>query len=65
MCAMLEFGPVRPPVSLGRGTYTRRIHPPVLADRGLAAAAEALAPDSPLRIHLASDLDPGRAGRPA
>jgi signal transduction histidine kinase len=29
----------------------------VLADRGLAAAVEALAPDSPLRIHLASDLE--------
>ena len=48
---------MRPPVSLGRGTYTGRIHPPVLADRGLAAAVEALAPDSPLRIHLASDLE--------
>jgi signal transduction histidine kinase len=38
----------------------RGIHPPVLADRGLADAIRALALDSPLRIHLASDLD----GRP-
>ena len=35
----------------------RGIHPPVLADRGLAAAVEALALDSPMRIHLASDLE--------
>jgi signal transduction histidine kinase len=38
----------------------RGIHPPVLADRGLADAIEALALDTPLRIHLASDV----AGRP-
>jgi len=38
----------------------RGIHPPVLADRGLADAVQALALDTPLRIHLASDLD----GRP-
>jgi signal transduction histidine kinase len=38
----------------------RGIHPPVLADRGLADAIRALALDSPLRIHLASDLH----GRP-
>jgi signal transduction histidine kinase len=33
------------------------IHPPVLADRGLAAAIRALALDAPLRIHLTSELD--------
>jgi signal transduction histidine kinase len=38
----------------------RGIHPPVLADRGLADAIQALALDSPMRIHLASDL----RGRP-
>jgi len=38
----------------------RGIHPPVLADRGLADAVQALALDTPLRIHLASDLH----GRP-
>ena len=38
----------------------RGIHPPVLADRGLAAAIRALALDSPMRIHLASEL----TGRP-
>ena len=38
----------------------RGIHPPVLADRGLADAIQALALDSPMRIHLASDAD----GRP-
>jgi len=38
----------------------RGIHPPVLADRGLAEAIRALALDSPMRIHLASDA----AGRP-
>jgi signal transduction histidine kinase len=37
----------------------RGIHPPVLADRGLADAVHALALDSPLRTHLASNL-PGR-----
>ena len=41
----------------------RGIHPPVLADRGLAAAIEALALDSPMRIHLASDLE-GRLPAP-
>jgi signal transduction histidine kinase len=35
----------------------RGIHPPVLADRGLATAIRALALDSPLRIHLTSELD--------
>jgi signal transduction histidine kinase len=34
----------------------RGIHPPVLADRGVADAIAALALDTPLRIHLASDL---------
>jgi len=34
----------------------RGIHPPVLADRGLADAIQALTLDTPLRIHLASDL---------
>jgi signal transduction histidine kinase len=34
----------------------RGIHPPVLADRGLADAIKALALDSPMRIHVASDL---------
>jgi signal transduction histidine kinase len=38
----------------------RGIHPPVLADRGLADAIAALTLDTPLRIHLESDL----AGRP-
>ena len=38
----------------------RGIHPPVLADRGLADAVRALALDSPMRIDLASDL----TGRP-
>ncbi|MGH3180966.1 MAG: sensor histidine kinase, partial [Streptosporangiaceae bacterium] len=38
----------------------RGIHPPVLADRGLTDAIRALALDSPMRIHLASDLE----GRP-
>ncbi len=38
----------------------RGIHPPVLADRGLADAIQALTLDTPLRIHLASDLN-GRA----
>jgi signal transduction histidine kinase len=36
----------------------RGIHPPVLADRGLAEAIRALALDTPLRIHLTADLDP-------
>jgi signal transduction histidine kinase len=34
----------------------RGIHPPVLADRGLTDAIKALALDSPMRIHVASDL---------
>ena len=38
----------------------RGIHPPVLADRGLADAIRALALDRPMRIQLAGDLD----GRP-
>ena len=41
----------------------RGIHPPVLADRGLADAVRALALDSPLRARLASDL-PGRLPAP-
>jgi signal transduction histidine kinase len=42
----------------------RGIHPPVLADRGLADAVKALALDTLLRIHLASDLDGGRPPAP-
>ena len=38
----------------------RGIHPPVLADRGLADAIRALALDTPARINLASELN----GRP-
>jgi signal transduction histidine kinase len=38
----------------------RGIHPPVLADRGIAEAVRALAMDSPLRIRVTSEL----AGRP-
>jgi signal transduction histidine kinase len=38
----------------------RGIHPPVLADRGLADATRALALDMPLRVHCACEL----AGRP-
>jgi signal transduction histidine kinase len=41
----------------------RGIHPPILADRGLPDAIRALAMDSPMRIHLASDLH-GRATAP-
>jgi signal transduction histidine kinase len=41
----------------------RGIHPPVLADRGLAEAVRALALDTPLCIHLSSDLD--QAARPS
>jgi signal transduction histidine kinase len=41
----------------------RGIHPPVLADRGLADAVRALALDCPLRVHLSSDL-PGRPPGP-
>jgi len=35
----------------------RGIHPPVLADRGLAAAIRALALDAPLCVHLTDQLD--------
>jgi signal transduction histidine kinase len=42
----------------------RGIHPPVLADRGLAEAVRALALDMPLRAHFDSEL-PGRAPAPA
>jgi signal transduction histidine kinase len=38
----------------------RGIHPPVLADRGLAAAVQALVLDSPLRVRVTGSLD----GRP-
>ncbi len=38
----------------------RGIHPPVLADRGLVEAVRALALDSPLRVHVASEVH----GRP-
>jgi signal transduction histidine kinase len=41
----------------------RGILPPVLADRGLADAARALALDMPLRVHCACDL-PGRPPAP-
>jgi signal transduction histidine kinase len=41
----------------------RGIHPPVLADRGLADAIRALALDRPMRIHLASEL-PSRPPAP-
>ena len=42
----------------------RGIHPPILADRGLAGAAEALALASPIPIELSVDL-PGRPPAPA
>jgi len=41
----------------------RGIHPPVLADRGLADAVRALALDNPLRVRVASEL-PGRPPAP-
>jgi signal transduction histidine kinase len=41
----------------------RGIHPPVLADRGLADAVHALALDLPHRVHLTAEL-PGRAPAP-
>jgi signal transduction histidine kinase len=41
----------------------RGIHPPVLADRGLAEAVHALALDMPQRVHFASEL-PGRPPPP-
>jgi signal transduction histidine kinase len=42
----------------------RGIHPPVLADRGIAEAVRALAMDSPLRIKVTNEL-PGRPPAPA
>jgi signal transduction histidine kinase len=44
-------------------SLVRGIHPPVLADRGLAEAIKALALDSPVHIHIASEL-PGRPAAP-
>ena len=41
----------------------RGIHPPVLADRGLAEAVRALALDSPLRVRVTGELD-GRVPAP-
>jgi signal transduction histidine kinase len=41
----------------------RGIHPPILADRGLAGAAEALALSSPIPIELTTNL-PGRPAAP-
>ena len=41
----------------------RGIHPPVLADRGLAAAVQALALEAPLRVRVAATL-PGRPEPP-
>jgi signal transduction histidine kinase len=41
----------------------RGIHPPVLADRGIAEAVRALAMDSPLKIRVTSEL-PGRPPAP-
>src|SRR5215472_2974903 len=41
----------------------RGVHPPVLADRGLADAVRALALDSPLAVHTQIDL-PGRVPAP-
>ncbi|MFB7129787.1 sensor histidine kinase [Kitasatospora sp. NPDC056273] len=41
----------------------RGIHPPVLADRGLADAVRALGMDSPLNVTVTADL-PGRAEAP-
>jgi signal transduction histidine kinase len=41
----------------------RGIHPPVLADRGVADAIRALALDCPVRVHLAGEL-PGRLPAP-
>jgi signal transduction histidine kinase len=42
----------------------RGIHPPVLADRGLADAIRALALDAPVRIDLVSDLEGRRPPAP-
>jgi len=44
-------------------SLVRGIHPPVLADRGLADAVRALALDSPLTVEVAADL-PGRPEAP-
>ncbi|GAA4984680.1 sensor histidine kinase [Kineococcus glutinatus] len=44
-------------------SVVRGIHPPVLADRGLAGAVEALALTLPLPVTLSLDL-PGRGGLP-
>ncbi|MGH3249329.1 MAG: histidine kinase [Trebonia sp.] len=41
----------------------RGIHPPVLADRGLAAAVRALALDAPVRVLVTGELD-GRVAAP-
>src|ERR1022692_3449562 len=41
----------------------RGIHPPVLADRGLADAVRALTLDAPVRVHLTAEL-PGRPPAP-
>jgi signal transduction histidine kinase len=41
----------------------RGVHPPVLADRGLADAVRALALDSPLRVRVSNEL-PGRPPGP-
>ena len=41
----------------------RGIHPPVLADRGLTDAVKALALDTPMRIHVMSELH-GRVSAP-
>jgi signal transduction histidine kinase len=47
----------------GLRDLVRGVHPPVLADRGLADAVQALTLDSPLRAHCAGQL-PGRAPAP-
>ena len=44
-------------------SLVRGIHPPVLADRGLAEAVRALALDLPLPVHVTSEL-PGRPPAP-
>ncbi len=41
----------------------RGIHPPVLADRGLAEAVRALALDSPQRVRFTGELPAGRQGQ--
>ena len=45
------------------GSSSADVHPPVLADRGLADAVRALALDSPLRVETDIDL-PGRLPAP-